>query len=155
MAQAFDRSARRLAALPGIDATAVAVSAPLDASARSAIVSDPALLESAPRTASVNGVTPNYFDVLGTPLLLGRVFTSGLLDRDPSEAIVNETLWKQLWPTGGPIGRRLNLHFPAGIGMALHVTVCGVAAHQPIARPKDSPPPTVYLPLLAHVFTLF
>lgn len=53
--------------------------------------------------------TPNYFHVMGIPLLAGRTFT----DRDrvgaPVVVIINNSLAQMFWPGEDPIGRRIGL----------------------------------------------
>ncbi len=60
-------------------------------------------------------VTPGYFDALGIRVIRGRGFT----ERDdrpdgPGVAIVNESFVRQHWPTGDPIGRRLQYRMGPG-----------------------------------------
>jgi putative ABC transport system permease protein len=53
------------------------------------------------------GVTPGYFEAIGTPLLRGRFFE----DRDNETAtptiIVDERLARKFWPSDDPIGKRM------------------------------------------------
>ncbi len=55
------------------------------------------------------GVSPHYFDIFKIPVLRGRAFN----DRDDAGAtrvaIINETLARQFWPKGNPIGERIVL----------------------------------------------
>ena len=57
--------------------------------------------------ASFEWVAPNYFRVMGIPILRGRAFTEA--DRLGSErvAIVNESIANRYWPGEDPIGKRL------------------------------------------------
>jgi predicted permease len=52
--------------------------------------------------------TPEYFRVLGVPVLSGRVFTSNDILNAPKVAIVNERLAKRYWPGQDPIGHRVS-----------------------------------------------
>jgi putative ABC transport system permease protein len=55
----------------------------------------------------VSAVSPDYFDILRIPLVLGRDFTRS--DRIGAEPVVliSETLARQLWPDANAIGQRL------------------------------------------------
>ncbi len=60
-----------------------------------------------PNDASIVRVSAEYFDSVGTPLLLGRVFSENDTASAPPVAIVNETFVKDLLPKGAnPIGQR-------------------------------------------------
>jgi predicted permease len=60
-----------------------------------------------PPVPSWNRVSANYFAVMGIPLLEGRAF-----DRDTADStkvvIVDEFLARKYWPSGSPIGGRVN-----------------------------------------------
>jgi predicted permease len=51
--------------------------------------------------------TPEYFRVLGVPVLSGRVFTNNDTLDTPNVAIVNERLAKHYWPNQDPVGHRV------------------------------------------------
>ena len=52
-------------------------------------------------------VSPEYFEVLGIPLLRGRGFTAEDRYGRPPTVIINETLAERLWPGEDPIGKGL------------------------------------------------
>jgi putative ABC transport system permease protein len=54
-------------------------------------------------------VSPDYFAVMGIPLVRGRAFSDR--DREGSEPvlIVSESVARRLWPAGDPIGKRMSL----------------------------------------------
>ncbi|MDQ2840362.1 MAG: ABC transporter permease [Acidobacteriota bacterium] len=151
IARAFDRVMQRVSSLPGVKGAAVALAAPLDPSARSLILTQPGLPGDERHGVTYNGITSNYFQALGTSMLVGHTFTSGIAAGDPTEAIVNETLRKQLWPGASPVGKDLRLDDPE-TGMSLGVVVTGVSADERMGGPKESAQPTVYLPLSGNIF---
>src|SRR4029434_7867508 len=55
------------------------------------------------------GIGPDYFKVLGIPVVKGRAFN----DRDTAESagvvIVSESFARIAWPNQDPIGKRLNI----------------------------------------------
>jgi predicted permease len=48
-------------------------------------------------------VDPDYFRVLGIPLVAGRMFEQG---DPPTNVIITESLARRLWPDGDPVGHR-------------------------------------------------
>lgn len=58
----------------------------------------------APQGTEQNFVAPDYFSVMGMPLIAGRTFDNGSAARN--EVIVNSSLAHQLWPDSDAIGRR-------------------------------------------------
>ena len=63
--------------------------------------------------ASTVRVSPEYFDSVGTRVLLGRAFTQQDAPGSPSVVIVNQTLVKDEFPAGtNPIGKRIGFAGP-------------------------------------------
>lgn len=56
-----------------------------------------------------NIVTPDYFATAGIPLTDGRAFTSDDRADTPAVALLNETMARQLFPDGSPVGRKVVL----------------------------------------------
>jgi predicted permease len=86
-------------------------------------------------TVWINGVGPDYFSTLGTPLLAGRAFT----DQDGRAnkiAIVNEKTAALFWPHENPIGKRI-----------AECEVIGVVKDAKYQALRDDNPPTMYQPL--------
>jgi putative ABC transport system permease protein len=59
--------------------------------------------------ADFRGVTPDFFHVLGVPLLQGRDFEERDTFESPRVAIVNQTLARRYFPNENPVGKRLAL----------------------------------------------
>jgi putative ABC transport system permease protein len=99
----------RLASLPGIEAVAVTNGVPpLDGGERLLQIDTPERSADArPVFVGTVTVTPQFFDVVGVPLLRGR----GFQDTDGAPGletvIINERLAAQFFPGEDPIGRRL------------------------------------------------
>jgi predicted permease len=55
------------------------------------------------------GVSPEYFETLGIPLLAGRGFTSGDDHQPYRVAILNQTMAKRFFGNESPIGKRLRM----------------------------------------------
>ena len=99
-------------ALPGVDAVAYAMRAPLAGDSAPVAIRLPGESENESRQAEMNAVRPGYFSVLGLPIVRGRTFTeteiaSAERDADTRPVIVSETTARKLWPEGDPIGQSL------------------------------------------------
>jgi predicted permease len=56
-----------------------------------------------------NVVGPGYFSAMGIPLLVGGVFGDHDTATSPKVAVINETMARQFFPGGSPIGRRFGI----------------------------------------------
>jgi putative ABC transport system permease protein len=144
--QFFHQVLGRVNGLPGVENAAVSVMVPLNSDMGS--MSGGVLLEGRPvnpneLSPQVNFelASPDYFRVLGVPVLSGRPFTDGDTEKAPAVAIVNARMAKHYWPTGSPIGR----HVSTDSGKTW-ITVVGVVSdvHQ-YGLDKDSKD-GIYLP---------
>ena len=87
-------------------------------------------------------ISPNFFDVMGIPLLAGR----GLTDRDdenaPKVAVINGAAAGKYFPNENPVGRR----FGSSIETSGQIEVVGVLRDVKYNRIRESAPPTMYVP---------
>ncbi|MGH7505403.1 MAG: ABC transporter permease, partial [Longimicrobiales bacterium] len=91
-----------------------------------------------------NFVTPGWFEAYGTALHTGRDFDTRDGPGAPRVAIVNEALRRRLLSDGEPVGRTID----AGPCGRTGCTIVGVVADAVYGQSlRDSPPPTVYMPL--------
>jgi putative ABC transport system permease protein len=88
-------------------------------------------------------VGPNYYEVMGIPLLYGRVFTEQDTTRQPGVVIVNQTMARRTWGEENPIGQRVIVYLA---GREFPVSVVGVVAdsrqmtlEQPVAPEMNFP----------------
>jgi predicted permease len=132
----FEELERKLKDLPGTSSVALSDSLPPSATARTVpLVALQA--EGRPPLGPEQGiggvvgwraVTPDYFSVLGIPLLRGRSFEDA--DRKPGSyaVILNEALAQRLFPAEDPLGRIIR--FPQGEGRAgIAHTIIGVTGN--------------------------
>ena len=117
-AQFFDRLIEKVEALPGVDRACVTNRVPLDRSGGSitwVAEGATAKISAMPKSAS-----PGCYDVLGVPLMAGRLPAS----RESQPAVVlSQSMARRLWPDGSdPVGRRVHM----GIGSGPLLTVVGV-----------------------------
>jgi putative ABC transport system permease protein len=88
-------------------------------------------------------VSPNYYDVMGIPLVRGRTFTEQDTTGQPGVIIVNEAMVRRVWADQDPIGQRITVYLA---GREFPVSVVGVVAdsrqmtlEQPVAPEMNFP----------------
>src|SRR6185436_11744973 len=54
-----------------------------------------------------SNVSPDYFQVLGTPLVRGRFFAAGDEQAAPRVALIDEAFLRRYFPNSDPIGRHI------------------------------------------------
>jgi macrolide transport system ATP-binding/permease protein len=95
----------RLASLPGVRAVAQVSKVPLSPGRSQGTFRLPAQEQT--HELDVNAVSPDYFAVLGLPIVRGRPFTRAELDGDARAAMVTEATARRLWPGQDPLGRTI------------------------------------------------
>ena len=106
----IDTVASRLAQAPGVAAAAAVIPLPFsgsEASASFGIVGRAPIPGDPGPHGNLTGITPDYFTVMGIPVMRGRVFTNQ--DRLGSElvTVIDANLARQYWPDEDPIGQRI------------------------------------------------
>ena len=89
-------------------------------------------------------VTENYFNTMGIRIVRGRDFSAADQPDSPWVVLVNETLAKQQWPNGDPIGQRLTLTFSPNDEEPAREVVGLVADTIPF-RGASEVPPLIYV----------
>ena len=107
----FHRQAlERVAAIPGVQYAAFAWGVPLTGNNWPATLEiegqPPAVKESDKTALPLRAVTPDYFKLMGMPLMEGREFRSADDDKAPKVAIVNQAFADRYFPHGNAIGRK-------------------------------------------------
>jgi predicted permease len=85
-----------------------------------------------------NTVGPEFFHVMGVPLINGRDFSDSDTEASPNVAVVNETFAKKLMPGVNPIGHQL--------GKPPARTIVGVVKDSKYTRVDEKPIPMAYYP---------
>jgi putative ABC transport system permease protein len=117
VAQFYQAVLDQTAALPGVRSAAAVDKLPMAQPVWGFAVRVQGKYEDAthelPEIAHLQSVTPDYFTVMGVPVLRGRGF--GAADREgaPPVAIVSEGVAKRFWPAESPIGKRIGYPFPS------------------------------------------
>jgi putative ABC transport system permease protein len=108
----FYRSAQeRLSALPGVSAATMVNRLPISGGEGNGdiAIEDRTSAEGELGASTIRGVMPNYFAVMGIPLVRGRMFDEH--DNAPGlhPAIINEGFAGHFWPGADPIGKRFKI----------------------------------------------
>ena len=85
-----------------------------------------------------NDVGPDFFHVMGVPVINGRDISDSDTENSPRVAIVNETFVRRLMPGANPIGHQLGTKRP--------YTVVGVVKDSKYTRVNEEPIPMAYYP---------
>ena len=120
----------RLQALPGVRAAALATTLPLEATSPNDAIT-PAGVPPPPigtwPTVSLISITPDYFRVVGTPLLEGRWFNGDDRDGTALVTIVNRVFAKRFFK-GDALGKRFNTNIGGGSAYDFKTrTIVGIA----------------------------
>ena len=114
-AQFYDRVRAGVAALPGVTAAAYTSGAPMVMRGGVWPVGLPQIEAQGANPdehrASLRFVTPDYFTVLGIPLLQGRDVAASDSASSPFVAVVSESFAKRYWPAGDAVGRTFTFAF--------------------------------------------
>jgi len=110
-----DNLLARIQAQPGLHDAAMAAPLPLDEGVVNLgldVVGEPRLPQGATRFANFVSASPDYFRVMGIPLLQGREFSKQDSMSAPRVAIISAALARQYFPNANPIGKQLMFGFP-------------------------------------------
>ena len=129
----FERLEPRLAAIPGVELSAVTTGVPpLDGGERLLQVDGPGRPpDERPEFVSTVAITPRFFEVVGRPVIRGRSFHEADGAAGTETVIVNERLAARFFPGQDPIGRRVRftVRVPvAGVAPEPWRTIVGVSA---------------------------
>jgi putative ABC transport system permease protein len=112
--QFFDDLGRELEQLPGVAHVSAVSTLPIsggDSRGFVTIENHPFPLDEQP-SASFRRVLPNYFQMMGIPVLSGREFQASDQGREngrPMVVLINEQMAKELWPDRSPLGERIKI----------------------------------------------
>jgi predicted permease len=135
----------RVDAIPGVEAAAISRDLPLrfgSGSDTSADIEGYTPAEGEEITLGYDRISPDFFRVLGAPLVAGRTFTAQDTAQAPRVVIVNETMARRYWKDGNAVGRRMNI--------GEWVTVVGVVGDMTYGTPGSRTGPYFYMPISAY-----
>ena len=141
----LDEVRARLAALPGVTATALGTSPPFAGpnSGNLIAIEGRTFQDGAQPDTDFRAVSPEYFGTLGIGLLRGRTLARRAGGGVP-EVVVNATAARDFFAGEDPIGRRIKL---GALPWATIVGVVADARYGGLDDPRDGMRPMVYVPL--------
>ncbi len=104
------RSLAAIRSVPGVSAAGVTTAVPLRGYYQGGILVAEGYIPKPDEpvvSATRVGVTPGYFEAVGTPLVRGRYFDERDNHSDATTVIIDEGLAQRFWPNDDPIGRRV------------------------------------------------
>jgi predicted permease len=128
----------RLSALPGVDAVAQAGNTPLSDSHRGTMFSVPP--QPATYQVELNDVSPEFFSLLGVPIVRGRNFTGTEARTGAAVTIVTESTARRFWPNQDPIGKVVRMDDKTAM------QVIGVVKDAQVSHLAKSDETYLYLP---------
>jgi predicted permease len=131
----YEHWLERAKAVPGVESIAFASRIPLSPgrSQTTFRIGD----EANGQTVEVNTVSPNFFSVLGIPIVRGRVFD----DREPDSVVVTEATARRYWPGQDAVGRTITMD-----GRARYIV--GIARDVLMSQDRDATSSYMYLPAI-------
>jgi putative ABC transport system permease protein len=100
----------RLSSTPGVESAGMITSVFLSKTPNStyfSIEGRPSFLPGQRVEVPLDSISPNYFQVMGTPIIKGRAFNDQDTENAPRAVIINETMARRFWPGEDPIGKRI------------------------------------------------
>jgi predicted permease len=140
----FERLRDAVAQAPGVQGAAVSVVTPMSNSVWNNLITVPGY--EAPereRVAHFNRVTPDYFRVMGTPILAGRDLNASDRGGAPKVALVNETFAGKFYKGENPLGKKFMIGVP-GRPDATTYEIIGLVGDAKYVSLREPPPPTMY-----------
>ena len=138
---------RRLHGRPDLQNSSIAAPLPILDGAITlpfVIAGNPPLPQGTADTANYVTASPQYFGVMGIPVMRGRLFTEDDNDAAPPVAVISQALAKRYFPNQDPLGKQLVFGFtPQG-----HVSrqIVGVVADVHDVSLASNPGPMMYVP---------
>jgi putative ABC transport system permease protein len=94
-----------------------------------------------PSIDHLQSITPDYFAVMGIPLVRGRAFTIADRDSAPPVAIISQSVAHRFWPGKDPVGMRIGYPWPSE-----WLTIVGVVPDTKQDSLSEATSTSVYVP---------
>ncbi len=148
-----DELLARIQTEPGLQDSAVVVPRPIadgQVNLGFDIVGNPPLSAGTSRTANYVAASPDYFRVMGIPLLAGRLFNQDDISTAPRVSVISKTMARLYFPNQDPLGKQLKFGFPPD-GGAVREIVGIVGDVRDVSLGQD-PGPMMYVPFAQAPF---
>jgi hypothetical protein len=142
-------------AVPGVADAALSVITPM-----SNLVFDPPIGVSGTRIVSPhmygNVISPGWFEAYGIPIVSGRTILETDDEHSEPVVVVNEAFVRRYFAGSTPLGQFLTLpDVMVRPAPNVPLRIVGVVADAIYVRMRETPQPTIYLPLVQHQNPLF
>ncbi|MEY2530342.1 MAG: hypothetical protein QOI96_427, partial [Verrucomicrobiota bacterium] len=130
----------RVRNLPGVDSAAIGVNVPFDDTEWDSsfhLTGTPPSKPGQEPSAEINVVSPDYFRVMGMPIIRGRTFGAEDVTGRPRSIIIDESFAKRYFPNVDPIGQHIddNQTDDGDVTKVPPLTVVGI-----VPRTRNEPP---------------
>lgn len=159
----FEQIRARIAAMPQVVAAGISTNATPPANGGDGRIEILGASEAEKPVVRVNFVSSDYFPVLRIALSHGRLWDRAEMMRGAPLAVINQTMARQYWPKGDPIGRQFRIpglkdeppYQPAAAGSEGWLQIVGVVADARNDGLRNPIKPAVYVPysLRMRMFT--
>jgi predicted permease len=144
----YGRLLERLAAAPGVRSVALTNPPLLSGSVNSSNIFIRGRVYANQREGESNihrlVISPNFFEVMEIPILVGRSLTPRDNESAPKVVVINEAAAKKYFPNENPIGQR----FGHSVEKNSDLEIVGVLRDVKYNSVRDAAPPTMYVPYL-------
>ncbi|MBY0495526.1 MAG: ABC transporter permease [Cyanobacteria bacterium] len=142
--QLFTRVREDIAAVPGVEAAAISFVTPVSGSTWNLEINVPGYAANERRGVLFNGVSPNFFKTMGTPILAGRDIEDTDRRGAPEVIIVNEAFARKYFNGENPIGKTFtivgfNERFPTR-----QMEIIGLVANTKYQRLREEAQPIMF-----------
>jgi putative ABC transport system permease protein len=141
----YERLVGRLQTEPGVEAAAAVLPLPLTGGGLNfgfTIEGRTAAAPGADLTANYTALTPDYFRVLGIPLLRGRLFAASDAAASPKVCVISDAFARRHFGSEDPLGQRLVFGFKEGVARTI-VGIVGDVKRDGLGAPSQ---PEMYVP---------
>jgi predicted permease len=144
----YSRLLERLAAAPGVRSVALTNPALLSGSVNGTSIFVRGRVYANQRDGENNinrlVISPNFFEVMEIPILLGRSLAPRDNESAPKVVVINEAAAKKYFPNENPVGQR----FGHSLEKTSDLEIVGVLRDAKYNSVRDAAPPTMYVPYL-------
>jgi predicted permease len=137
-ANLYQQMKERIEALPGVRSVGLSRHPLLSGSAMISMFGEQKLIY-------IQSVSPDFFNTMEIPLLLGRHFTVQDNDNSSKVVVVNEAYVRDFLPGENPIGRRVKL---GKSPTSPEMEIVGLVKDAKYSQVRSEPPATAYVPYL-------
>ncbi|HXN17986.1 MAG TPA: ABC transporter permease [Candidatus Binatus sp.] len=148
-----DELLAHLQAQPGLQDSAIGIPVPITngyINLGFEIVGVPPASQSDSRLANYVSVSPDYFRVMGIPLLSGRLFNQQDIASAPAVTLISKAFAQRYFPNQDPIGKRLSFAFPPNPEAPREIV--GIVGDVRDTSLGDAPGPMMYVPFAQGPF---